>query len=220
MAEDDRYEAPAEGDARASRAMVEKSADLPSSYRYQESDHAGAPDADTGVDLLKILRLLNKRKWLIGGVAATFAVLGLLWAFTQTPLYTATMRLQIDRAAPKILKEGDADSNSTDVDDTSYATELELLKSLNLAERVASLTHVAGDPRSGSKLADQGRAAAGEILGGLAVKPIAGTRLVDISYTDPDPARAQTGRQCLWRGLCRIQSRQALSGECLRQIVP
>ena len=106
MAEDDHDKAPAEGEARASRAMVEKSADLPSSYRYQESDRAGGPDADTGVDLLKILRLLNKRKWLIGGVAATFAVLGLLRAFTQTPLYTATMRLQIDRAAPKILKRG------------------------------------------------------------------------------------------------------------------
>ena len=192
MAEKDRYEAPAEGDARASRAMVLKSGDLPSRYRNQESDHAGASDADTGVDLLNILRLLNKRKWLIGGVVATFAVLGLLWAFTQTPHYTATMRLQIDRAAPKILKEGDAGSNSTDVDDTSYATELELLKSLNLAERVASLTHVGGDPRSGSKLPDQGRAAAGEILGALAVKPIAGTRLVDISYTDPDPGRART----------------------------
>ena len=43
MAEKDRYEAPAEGDARASRAMVLKSGDLPSRYRHQESDHAGAP---------------------------------------------------------------------------------------------------------------------------------------------------------------------------------
>jgi len=191
MAEDDRDEAPAEGDARASRAMVEKSADLPSSHRYMESDYAGAPDADTGIDLLRILRLVNKRKWLIGGVAAAFLVLGLLTAFTRTPLYTATIRLQIDRAAPTILKGGAVDANSVDVDETSYATELELLKSLNLAERVASLTHVAGDPRSGSKLADQGRAAAGEILGGLSVKPIVNTRLVDISYTNPDPARAQ-----------------------------
>jgi capsular exopolysaccharide synthesis family protein len=191
MAEDDGYKGPAEGDARASRAMVEKSADLPLSYRYQESDRAGGPDAETGVDLLKILRLFNKRKWLIAGVAVTFAVLGLLAAFAQTPLYTATMRLQIDRTAPRILKGGDADTNSTDVDDTSYATELELLKSLNLAERVASLTRVAGDPRSGSNLADQGRAAASEISAGLAVKPIANTRLVDIAYTDRDPARAQ-----------------------------
>ncbi len=77
MAEKDRYEAPAEGDARASHAMVLKSGDLPSRYRCQESEHAGASDADTGVDLLKILSLLNKRQWMIGGVAATFAVLGL-----------------------------------------------------------------------------------------------------------------------------------------------
>ena len=47
-----------------------------------------------------------------------------------------------------------------------------------------------------------------------------GTRLVDISYSDPSPASGAKDRQCLWRGLYRRQSRQALSGQRLRQIVP
>src|SRR5262249_9068923 len=85
------------------------------------------------------------------------------------------------------------------------STEIELLKSRNLAERVASLTRDLGSERpargssaaaspgpgrSGSELADRERAAADAILDGRTVKQKWGTRLADVSYTDSDPVRA------------------------------
>ena len=170
-------------------------------HREGGGHFAGANDADAGLDLRNILRVLIKRKWLIVAVTATFVCLGLVWALLQTPLYKATLRLQIDQSAPQIVKG--AEQSSPESND--FSTEIELLKSLGLAERVASRTRIARDqgPNAlssaatdaaapgGSKLADQRRAAAAGIIGRLVVKPVVGTRLVDISYSDPSPTSAQ-----------------------------
>ena len=203
MAEDQRSEASAEDGGPVGRAIVERRGYSPSGYPYREGgEHfTGASDADAGLDLRNILRVLIKRKWLIVAVTATFVCLGLVWALLQTPLYKATLRLQIDQSAPQIVKG--AEQSSPESND--FSTEIELLKSLGLAERVASLTRIARDqgPNTlssaatdaaapgGSKLAGQQRAAAAGIVSRLVVKPVVGTRLVDISYSDPSPASAQ-----------------------------
>ena len=60
MAEDQRSEASAEDDAPAGRAIVERRGYLPSSYPYREGGEpfTGARDADAGLDLRNILRVL------------------------------------------------------------------------------------------------------------------------------------------------------------------
>ena len=67
---------------------------------------AGEAPVDSGVDLLEYWRILNRRKWLIAGVAAAFLVLGAVRTLMTTPLYTATVRLQIDRNVAKIVGKG------------------------------------------------------------------------------------------------------------------
>ena len=74
---------------------------------------------------------------------------------------------------------------------SGFETELELLKNSSLAQRVASMTQAAGGGASGSDKAQRAQAAANAVLGGIAVKAVPNTRLVDVSYTDPDPAQAQ-----------------------------
>ena len=94
-------------------------------------------------------------------------------------------------------------------------TQYELLKSRAMGERVASELRLADDadffkPRqvsivsalramvigaapenkTSNKAALQ-RAAAGMVAGNIAVRPVPGSRLVDLSYSDPDPSRAQ-----------------------------
>ena len=89
-------------------------------------------------------------------------------------------------------------------------------KVARIAERVASALKLGDDPDffrprdfsliralkglfTGSappKVSESGRAnleraAAGIILGNRAIRPVSGSRLVDISYTDPEPSRAQ-----------------------------
>ena len=50
----------------------------------------------SGLNLLEYWRILYKRKWLILGIAAAFVVLGAVRTLMQTPVYTSTVRLQID----------------------------------------------------------------------------------------------------------------------------
>ena len=117
MADDDRDEQPAEAGEPRSGPIVKRraSGDGQALDPYRDRDIGGysdAPDAEAeGVDLRKILRIAWKRKWLIGGSLAAFLVCGLLWTSIQTPLYTATIRLEIAQNAPKIVKGGDLQSN-------------------------------------------------------------------------------------------------------------
>jgi len=198
------HELPAEEKEQAKSLMLQNRTREPADYPYR-TDYGfdDGPASETGMDLRYILRVLTKRKWLILGSIAVCLVGGLLWSLLRTPLYTATLRLEIARSAPKILKGEDTGAQERDVADLD--TEIELLKSRNLAERVVSLTGVARDlsaksvSASGSKNSDESRRRRSDlaneatdiILSGVVVKPVRGTRLVDVSYVDPQPARAQ-----------------------------
>ena len=127
----------------------------------------------------------------------------------ETPLYTATVRLQIERAA-RIIESGNVMPEAPDYE--FMETQYELLRSHMMAERVASALKLGGDadlvkprkfsifgavkrlvsttPSPNAKAIDTA-AAAGAILGNVVVTPVTGSRLVDVSYSDPDPARAQ-----------------------------
>ena len=133
----------------------------------------------------------------------------------MTPLYTAAVRLQIDRASVRIFEGGNV--NPTEGYDMDFMkTQYELLQSRAVAERAATALRLGDDKsffesrqfsplaalkslfvsRSASttpqgRQADRTRAAAGVILANRAIWPVAGSRLVDVAYTDPDPSRAQ-----------------------------
>ena len=162
-----------------------------------------------GLSLYDCWRILNKRKWLILGIVAAFVTLTAVRTLMETPLYTATVRLQIERMA-RIIESGNVTPEAPDYE--FMETQYELLRSRMMAERVASALKLGGDadivaprkfsifgavkglfqqaPPPATKTIDTA-AAAGAILGNVVVTPVTGSRLVDISYSDPDPARAQ-----------------------------
>ena len=72
------------------------------------------------LNLLEYWRILNKRKWLILSIAAAFVVLAAVRTLMQTPLYTATVRLQIDQNVAKIV-QGDNVMPVEDSDDRVHA---------------------------------------------------------------------------------------------------
>lgn len=186
-------------------------------YRQIALGDSGMPEApeEFGIDLREYLRILNKHKRLIIGVVAAFLALGLLRTLMQTPLYTSTVRLQIDRNVMKVVKTGDvlpADSRSSQFLRTQY----ELLKSRAIAGRTVSvlklgedadflqsrglgiLTALRGMLQYGIPQENEvagknakGKSAVKIVLENREVKPIRGSRLVDIVFTDPSPARAQ-----------------------------
>jgi capsular exopolysaccharide synthesis family protein len=175
---------------------------------------AGEAPVDSGFDLLEYWRIINRRKWLIAGVAAACLVFGVVRTLMVTPLYTATVRLQIDRNVAKVVDAGNV-TPLEGADSEFLRTQYALLQSRAMAERVASALNLGEDvdllrptqfsilgalrgllrsepanvPAS-DRVASE-RAAAGVILGRRAVLPVAGSRLVDVSYSDPSPPRAQ-----------------------------
>jgi polysaccharide biosynthesis transport protein len=174
---------------------------------------AGEAPVDSGLELLEYWRILNRRKWLIAGIAAAFLVFGSVRTLMTTPLYTATVRLQIDRNVAKVVSGGEVtplEGGDSEFLRTQYA----LLQSRAMAERVASALNLGEDTdlfkptgfsllgtlrgllqaapaTTSSDRAVQERGAAGIVLARRTVTPVAGSRLVDVSYSDPSPARAQ-----------------------------
>ena len=63
-----------------------------------------------GVKIFDYLRIINKRKWLILGITLSFVALSAVRTLMQTPLYTATVRLQIDRNVAKVVESGNIES--------------------------------------------------------------------------------------------------------------
>lgn len=185
---------------------------------YGPNGPSYGPDAPSNfqIDLLEYLRIVVKHRWLILSIVGAALVFGAVTTLMKTPLYTSTVRLQIDpmTVAAKVTEAGGA----TPIEDPGFnfmRTQYELLQGRTMADRVASALKlgedsaffqprdfsilgfvkdlIAGTPpaNQGSKKANYEAAAAGIILANRAINPVIGSRLVDISYADPDPARAQ-----------------------------
>jgi succinoglycan biosynthesis transport protein ExoP len=164
--------------------------------------------------ILEIWRIIYKRKWLIVSIAAAFLAIGAVRTLMKTPLYTATVRLQIDANVAKIVDGGGViplENSGFDFMRTQY----ELLKSRNMAERVVSALTLGDDPdllkprevsllglvsgllspASNEPVIDGSAASAaavGVVMGNVVVQPVTGSRLVDVSYSDSSRARAQS----------------------------
>ena len=114
---------------------------------------ANAPEL-VGLKLFEIWRILNKRKWLILSIVAACLALNAVRTLMQTPIYTATVRLQIDPMSNLVSRDNDqADEDGYDF----MATQEQILQSHLMAERVASALKLGEDanffrPRSFSVL--------------------------------------------------------------------
>lgn len=92
---------------------------------------------DDTIDLRDIWRLVVKHKWLLVSMATVGLLAALLLSFIRTPLYLASATVQVDKRAARVVQFGqDADANADLDDRTGMGTQLELLKSRVLAERV------------------------------------------------------------------------------------
>ena len=117
----------------------------PSGYGPGYGPGADAPSSFQ-LDVLEYLRIAVKHRWLIlsiVGAALTFAAVTTLM---KTPLYTSTVRLQID---PMSLTAKVTDPNATAVEDPDanfMRTQYELLRGRTMAERVASALKLGEDP--------------------------------------------------------------------------
>ena len=157
--------------------------------------------------ILHYWQILWKRKW---AALATFVIvfaLSVIATMNATRLYQATSKVAIFPENPNVLGFKDAEFSSPDFDyEATMATQAAVLRSDALAMEVIDALHLDRDPkfagvtgpqaedsiRVSSMQPDPAKAAAwlGAFRGGLSVQVIPTSRLVDVSYTHPDPRLA------------------------------
>ena len=148
---------------------------------------------DRNLDFAMLVRVLRENRWLIAGAAVIGIVLAILATLMTTPMYRADVTLEVNAPTVEILdekrRESAAGQNSWDI----IATQVGLLKSRSLAERVAQDLNLAADPAvagAGGNAAARLRSAASLVQGGLTVEVPEEGQLIRYSYQSPSPEMA------------------------------
>lgn len=157
--------------------------------------------------LVHYLRVLKKRRWTVLATAAIIFTLSVIATLRETPLYQASSKVAIFPETPNVLGFKNLDDNSTDYQyDVALETQAAILRSDALAMEAIKTMRLDENPkftsaprrRTGDAVEDaslQPDAAItagllGRFHGGLNVQLIPNSRLVQISYVDPDPRLA------------------------------
>jgi polysaccharide biosynthesis transport protein len=176
--------------------LLEKSHHLPYPFLAEEES-----------PLLHYWRILKKRRWTVLAAASIIFALAVIATLRTTPLYQATSKVAIFPENPNALGFKGLEDSSPDYQyDVTLETQAAILRSDALAMKVIEAMRLDQNPkfttvrpqRTGDSLQvssmqpDPVAAVAllGRFRGGLSVQLIPNSRLVQISYTDPDPRLA------------------------------
>jgi succinoglycan biosynthesis transport protein ExoP len=154
------------------------------------------------ISLQELWRIAMRKKWIIIGATLAVFILGMIYSFLATPMYTAHGQLLIDKE-PNILSFQDI-FNIESFNDDYFQTQYKLLQSRTLAgdtidrmrlhENGAFVKDVIGERGLNSNdWKKDPRIRAGFInmfLERLIIRPVKKTRLIEVSFIDKDPAFA------------------------------
>lgn len=157
--------------------------------------------------LLHYLRVLKKRRWTVLATTAIVFTLAVIATLKTIPLYQASSKVAIFPETPNVLGFKNFDDNATDYQyDVALETQAAILRSDALAMQVIQVMRLDENPkftssprhRTGDSVEDSSlrpdaastTALLGRFHGGLGIQLIPNSRLVQISYTDPDPRLA------------------------------
>jgi succinoglycan biosynthesis transport protein ExoP len=157
--------------------------------------------------LLHYWRILKKRRWTVLATASIIFALAVTATLRTTPLYQATSKVAIFPENPNALGFKGLEDSAPDYQyDVTLETQAAILRSDALAMKVIEAARLDQNPkfatpsgpqaedslRVSSMQPDPARAAAllGAFRGGLSVRLVPNSRLVEISYTHPDPRLA------------------------------
>ena len=164
-----------------------------------------AEPEDDEIDLRALWAVLRRRRWIIGLFFLLSVIVAFVGAYLATPIYRASLMLQIDREPVKILDYQGVTEGDLKGDKDFYQTQYELLRSRALAKRVIDQLGLAergvlepersgirallglDDGRAGRDEASRHRILVDRFLEALSVEPVKRSRLVRIHFDHPDP---------------------------------
>ena len=162
-------------------------------------------DEEYEINLLDYWRVIVKRKWVVISFVGALVFFTGVFSFKATPKYKAKATLMIEEEASKILSiEDEFGYRQRFADLRFFNTQLKLLQSKSLVERVARkmdlLSHPLFIKAAGNNNNDQDEKkkiphnpyakVSQALLDSLEVSPVRETKLVEVSFTSPDPVFA------------------------------
>jgi len=149
-----------------------------------------------------ILTLVRRNLLLIATIVAAMIGIAVVMTMLQTPMYTATTSVQINNQTEQVLGDQLGDQQNQDASwdtDRFLNTQLEILRSRGLAERVARRLNLYNDDRfltamdlppfgPGMTEAQRRLTVLGLLRGGFSVNLPRETRIAQISFNSTDPA--------------------------------
>ena len=103
-------------------------------------------------DLRRLFNIFRRRVRLFGAIAALVFLAAIFITFTATPMYTATANVMLDTRQEQVVNV-EAVLSGLPADSSVVDTEVEILKSRRLAERVVNALQLSQDPEFNSELA-------------------------------------------------------------------
>jgi polysaccharide biosynthesis transport protein len=155
-----------------------------------------APRSRTWQDYL---RILVRRRWAILLVFSVIVATVALQTYTATPIYQATLQMLIERQAPRLLDQQGTGGQYDYSGEEFYQTQYKLLESRALAKKVADKLNLKTNPHyayifqnlpsnpANDLLQQAEERLSVAIVAGVQVSPIKQSRLVNISFSHPDP---------------------------------
>ena len=161
------------------------------SRMFQESAAVAPASGDGTLDLREFMGTVLRRKWLVLGVAIVVVALAAAYSYSRPKVFssTATVLARPIRVSP---------TDDDPLDNLSMPTEAELVRSTPVAEIARELV---GRPQD---LQD--------MLRRVTVTTPENTQILQISYTDSTPRRAQSGAQAFADGYLRFKQEFAHQG--------
>jgi capsular exopolysaccharide synthesis family protein len=98
----------------------------------------GTGGQDDKIDLLEYWRILVKRRWTVLATVAMVIVIALVSTLLMTPIYRSVATLQIERNAAQVVQVGGVNNEAAEYGNDFQETQIGLLKTRALAQRVVS----------------------------------------------------------------------------------
>ena len=141
-------------------------------------------------DLAALLRIVHEWRWLILGAVALGMAAAVIVTLLTTPLYRAWVTLEVNPPSVEILDEKARESASIPSLYDFVATQVGLLTSRSLAERVAQDLNLASNPDfvgTEGDAATRLKIATAKVAAGISVEPPEEGQLIDFAFVSESP---------------------------------
>ncbi|MBB4955119.1 succinoglycan biosynthesis transport protein ExoP [Agrobacterium vitis] len=105
--------------------------------------HRDQPDADSFIDLDRLLTIAARRMRVVALSVVLFMMLGVLYLIFATPYYTASTQVLLDDNLSRYTEKDNAPQDDRTQEDMQIASSVEVLKSNNMALRVVDEAQLA-----------------------------------------------------------------------------